>query len=207
MRVLLLLLACLLAPPARAGDGFDYYVLALSWSSSWCEATGDAREDPQCDAGRGLTFILHGLWPQYEDGGWPEDCRSRHPDATRAETAAMADLMQSPGLAWHEWKTHGRCSGLSARRYFQTARTAWEKVTIPPLFARVRRPLEVAPEALHAAFVEANPDLPPEGIVLSCGEGRLREVRICFTPTLEPRPCGEDVGVCPMRRVSLPPLR
>ncbi|MBH1974408.1 MAG: ribonuclease T, partial [Rhodobacteraceae bacterium] len=49
----------------RAGD-FDYYVMALSWSANWCAVEGDARDDPQCDAGRGLTWTLHGLWPQDE---------------------------------------------------------------------------------------------------------------------------------------------
>ena len=33
----------------RAGD-FDYYVLALSWSPTWCALEGDARNSPQCDA-------------------------------------------------------------------------------------------------------------------------------------------------------------
>lgn len=200
-------LTVLFAVQAGRAQDFDYYVLSLSWSSSWCQTTGDARDDPQCEAGRGLTFILHGLWPQYEEGGWPEGCRSRHPDATRAETGAMVDLMQSSGLAWHEWKTHGRCSDLSARAYFAASRQAFQAVTLPPLFARVTRPLEVAPSALHAAFVEANPDWPEGGIVLSCGQGLLREVRMCLTRDLEPRECGPDVGTCPMRRVSLPPLR
>ena len=42
----------------RAGD-FDLYVMALSWSANWCALEGDGRDDPQCDAGRGLTFVLH----------------------------------------------------------------------------------------------------------------------------------------------------
>ena len=49
---------------ARAGDtagAFDYYVLSLGWSATWCELTGDRRGDPQCADGKGLTFTLHGL--------------------------------------------------------------------------------------------------------------------------------------------------
>ena len=51
---------------------FDYYVLALSWSPSFCEtATGNARRQ-QCGA-RPFSFVVHGLWPQYERG-FPESC-------------------------------------------------------------------------------------------------------------------------------------
>jgi ribonuclease I len=83
----------------RAGD-FDYYVLSLSWSSAWCALEGDARDDPQCDAGRGRTFVLHGLWPQYEDG-WPSYCRTAERDPGRAMTAAMTDIMGGAGLAFY----------------------------------------------------------------------------------------------------------
>ena len=34
----------------RAGQ-FDYYVVALSWSPSWCRGTGDKRGATQCNTG------------------------------------------------------------------------------------------------------------------------------------------------------------
>ena len=114
----------------RAGD-FDYYVMALSWSANWCRTTGDARGDPQCDAGRGIEFVLHGLWPQYEDG-WPSFCRTPHGDPSRAMTAAQADLFGGAGSAFYQWKKHGRCSGLPAGDYYALARDAFGRVTIPP---------------------------------------------------------------------------
>lgn len=211
MRVILGLIAWVFAFPAwadgeRAGD-FDYYVLSLSWSSSWCLETGDARDDPQCDAGRGLTFVLHGLWPQYEEGGWPSWCRTDQRDATRQETEAMTDIMPSASLAWHEWKAHGRCSGLSARGYFAAARQAWRGLKIPSVFGRVTVPLQVPPAVLEEAFYEANPALPEGAIALSCGDGRIEEVRLCLTPDLAPRPNAPDVGACRMKTVTLPPLR
>src|SRR5688572_4395 len=64
-------------PPA--GEGFDYYVLVLGWSPSYC-ATEEAqrRDDPHC-AQKRRGFTLHGLWPQYFEG-WPSDCwRGRRP--------------------------------------------------------------------------------------------------------------------------------
>ena len=75
----------------QAGE-FDCYVLSLSWSAAWCALKGDARADPQCDPWRGLTFILHGLWLQY-DSGWPSFCRTAERDPSQADTAAVADIM------------------------------------------------------------------------------------------------------------------
>ena len=141
MRRILATLAALCWTPMAQAEGeragaFDYYVLSLSWSAAWCALEGDARDDPQCDAGRGLTFIMHGLWPQFEDG-WPSYCRAVESDPTRAMTAAMADIMGGAGLAFHQWKKHGRCSGLSAEAYFQTARQAHDSITVPAFLADV----------------------------------------------------------------------
>jgi ribonuclease T2 len=190
----------------KAGQ-FDYYVLSLGWSATWCELTGDARDDPQCDAGKGLTFTLHGLWPQNETG-WPEYCYSGVPDATKAQTAAMADIMGGAGLAWHEWKKHGRCSGLSAADYFREARKAYEAVTIPPVFTNVTKDLTLPASVIQDAFLESNPALTAEGLTVTCEAGRIDEVRICLTRTLTPRPCGADVARdCRLQDADLPPVR
>jgi ribonuclease T2 len=190
----------------RAGD-FDYYVLSLSWSAAWCALEGDARGDPQCDDGRGLTFVLHGLWPQYETG-WPAFCRTVERDPTRTETAAMADIMGGAGPAFYQWKKHGRCSGLAAGAYFRTARAAFGSVVIPELFRRVDRSLTLPASVIEAAFLEANPGLKPDAITITCKDGRIAEARICLTRELVPRRCGADViRDCRLQDAVLEPLR
>ncbi len=119
MRRLIAALFLTAAPQAHAAD-FDYYLLALSWSPSWC-ATADDDAAEQCAPGRDLGFVLHGLWPQHEVG-WPEYCDAAARDPSRRQTAAMADVMGSGGLAWAQWKKHGRCTGLSAEDYFALSR-------------------------------------------------------------------------------------
>lgn len=192
-----LVLAFMLARPAlaggeRAGD-FDYYVLSLSWSPSFCALEGDARGADQCDPRHDFGFTLHGLWPQYEFG-WPSDCRTAARDPSRAETEAMADIMGSAGLAWHEWKKHGRCSGLAARDYFATARRAYDSVKIPEVLAGLRRDMRLPARVVEEAFVEANPGLEPAMITITCKAGRIEEARLCLTRDLEPRACGEDAA-------------
>jgi ribonuclease T2 len=190
----------------RAGD-FDYYVLSLSWSAAWCALEGDARDDPQCDTGRGLTFILHGLWPQYEDG-WPSYCRTGERDPARAETAAMADIMGGAGAAFYQWKKHGRCSGLSARAYYRTARDAYDRVAVPDLFAQVSRPLTLPASVIEEAFLDANPGLKRDQITITCKDGLIQEARVCLTTALDFRRCGNDViRDCRLQDAELKPVR
>jgi len=204
-----LLLAC--ATPAGA-DGeragrFDYYVLSLGWSPTWCATTGDARGDDQCDPRHDYSFTLHGLWPQFELG-WPSYCRTNVREATRSETAAIADIMGSSGLAWHEWKKHGRCSGLTAGDYFTLARTAYESVTLPPVFTGLARDINLPARVVEDAFIEVNPDFDRNMITVTCDEGRISEVRLCLTTDLHPRACGEDaVRDCRMQDALMAPVR
>ncbi len=99
------------------GDGekpgeFDYYVLSLSWSPNWCALKGDAQGSEQCEARHDHGWILHGLWPQFHRG-YPSYCLSGERPPSRAMTAGMADIMGTSGLAWHQWKKHGVCTGLA----------------------------------------------------------------------------------------------
>ena len=100
---------------------FDFYVLALSWSPSFCEATAERGRNPpreQCGA-RPYSFVVHGLWPQYERG-FPSDCQVPAPRLDRNIMSSMLDMMPAPRLVYHEWDKHGTCSGLSARAYFDS---------------------------------------------------------------------------------------
>ncbi len=203
-------LSLLLATPAyadgeAAGD-FDYYVMSLSWTPSWCALEGDDRSSPQCDRDQGFGFTLHGLWPQYEDG-WPAFCRTVESDPSRSDTNAMADIMGTSGLAWYQWKKHGRCSGLSSDDYYALAREAYETIIHPPVFFKLPRQLDVDPNVVERAFLEFNPQFHPDGLTVTCKGGLIQEVRICLTKGLEPRICGEDVvrdcsvtsGMAPIR--------
>jgi ribonuclease T2 len=209
MRALLLLLC--LAGMARAegeaaGD-FDYYVMALSWSPSWCATEGDDRGSPQCREGARFGWVLHGLWPQYEDG-WPSWCRTVQNDPSRAMTAAMEDIMGTDGAAWYQWQKHGRCSGLTAGTYLGAARMAYQSVTKPEVFGRLRGDVRLPASVVEEAFLEANPQLGPDMVTVTCGEGRIAEVRVCLTRRLEPRPCGADVRRdCTMRDALMEPPR
>lgn len=197
------------AAQSRGEPGeFDFYVLALSWSPSYCEAEGDRRRgDEQCARGRPFAFVVHGLWPQYERG-YPRSCREPAPFVPNNVIDAMLDLMPARGLVIHQWRTHGTCSGLDAASYFETVRAARERVRIPPRFHRLAAYTMVSPADVERAFIEANPQIPRDAISVTCDERRLREVRICMTETLSFRACRENERrACRTSRVVMPPVR
>ncbi|WP_134678500.1 ribonuclease T2 family protein [Paracoccus ravus] len=185
--------ALLAAPPALADrpGAFDYYVLSLSWSPSWCDIKGRPEGSEQCDPGRRLGFTVHGLWPQHEKG-WPEDCRTSARDPSRRDTRAMTDLMGSSGLAWYQWKKHGRCSGLSSQDYFALMRKAAESVRLPEVLDRLSRDVTLPAKVVEDAFIETNPGMRRDGITVTCRAKALQEVRICLTKELQPRDCAPD---------------
>lgn len=191
LAVLLLAAGLARAEGERAGE-FDYYVLALSWSPGWCDREGTARGSEQCAAGRGLGWSLHGLWPQYARG-WPSYCPTGAAPPSRAQTAAMADIMGTAGLAWHEWKKHGTCSGLSAEAYFDLSREAYDAVERPEVFRRLDKPVRLPAQVIEEAFLKDNPAFGPDGVTVTCRDAQVQEVRLCLSRDLEPVTCGADV--------------
>ncbi len=188
----------------RAG-AFDYYVLALSWSPTWCALEGDARGAEQCETDHG--WILHGLWPQYHRG-YPSYCPSSARPPSRAQTGAMADIMGSGGLAWHQWKKHGSCSGLSAEEYFSLSREAYGRVTRPEVLRRLDEPVTLPATVIEDAFLQANPGLEPDMLTITCRAGRIQEARLCLSRDLDPVPCGSDVvRDCSLDNALFDPVR
>lgn len=196
----------------KPGD-FDYYVLALSWSPTFCALTGDDRGNPQCD--RALGWVLHGLWPQYDRSmnatrqtGWPSYCPSVARNPSRADTSAMADIMGSSGSAWHQWKKHGRCTGLSSDDFFALSRLAYEKITRPAVLRKLGKPVKLPAHVIEEAFLAENSGLSADQITITCKASRIQEARICLTRDLEFRSCGRDVSRdCSMPNALFEPIQ
>ena len=187
---------------------FDFYVLALSWSPSFCKDTEERGRDSndQC-RGRPYAFVVHGLWPQYERG-FPRDCQVPAPRLNRELMTSMLDLMPAPRLVYHEWDQHGTCSGLAAQAYFDLLRKAREAVKIPDAYMAPKATLTVAPNEVEEAFVKANPGLSRAAIAVTCGSTRLSEVRVCMSKDLKFRDCGEvDRRACRRDKLIMPPVR
>lgn len=194
---------------------FDYYVLSLSWSPTFCAELRGDRYEPQCHArtNRPYAFVLHGLWPQHERG-WPQHCRtSDRGFVPRPVADRMLDIMPSDKLVFNEYRKHGTCSGLGVDGYFDLARKLYDKVKIPKRFVGLNDDrLTVSPGELVRDFMSANPQLKPDMIAVQCGGtgNRLKEVRVCFDKAGEFRACGRNEDqrrLCSADRMYVPPVR
>ena len=194
------------SPAARPGlvpqgSGFDFYVLSLSWSPSYCAAEGDRADRRQCGRSGPKGFVVHGLWPQYHRGGYPADCRSSEPERVPQQLlSAQRDLFPSDGLAAHEWRKHGTCSGLSQADYFKVTRMARQKLRMPQSLGGT-----VSAREAENAFIVANRGLDPDEIAIDCDRTFLREVQICFDKALEFTACPDvDRRGCRAGRMLMP---
>lgn len=123
-------------------------------------------------------------------------------------TADMADIMGTPGLAWHQWRKHGVCSGMSARAYFDLSRRAYDRITRPAILRQLQRPVRLPAQLIEEAFLNDNPDLTADMLTVTCRNGQIQEVRICLSKHLTPRRCGRDmVKGCALRDALFHPIR
>jgi ribonuclease T2 len=186
---------------------FDFYLLSLSWSPSFCAAAAERTPDRapglQCGA-RAYSFIVQGLWPQY-DSGFPEYCQVPAPRLDHPTISGILDLMPEPRLIFGQWDRHGTCSGLSAHTYFDMVRKARAVVKIPAEYLNPHEPLTVTPAAVESAFHKANPDLPAGAMAVACDAKRLTEVRLCLSKDLKFHACPEVVQrSCQREQVLMP---
>jgi ribonuclease T2 len=198
------------AADSRGGDRpgqFDFYVLSLSWSPTFCARQSGSRNQEQCGTNKSFGFIVHGLWPQNERS-FPESCDSDGQDRVpRALGEQLFDIMPSMGLIGHEWRRHGSCSGLSQRAYFSRLREAFQRIQIPADLA-TDDPVTLSADQIEDKFIAGNPGMSRRGIAASCNGNQLEEVRICLTKTLQFRDCVQiDRSGCRMSRITIPPAR
>ncbi|WP_026479904.1 ribonuclease T [Ahrensia sp. 13_GOM-1096m] len=189
------------------GNGFDFYVLSLSWSPGYCASEGNNADSRQCGPDKKYEFVVHGLWPQFERG-YPENCNSNN-KLDNSLVSSMTDIMPSFGLIKHQWRKHGSCSGLSPEEYFSVTRAAFSKISLPPSFSGLTETKTISPISVEKLFQAENPDIPNDGIAATCKRKYLRDVRICMTKDLASfRSCPEiDRNYCRSRSMAVAPLR
>jgi ribonuclease T2 len=184
------------SPAADSAASFDFYLLNLSWSPEFCYSHRDA---PECAAHS--TFVLHGLWPQNNNGSYPEKCTDA---AGPSNPDAYKDIYPDAGLLEHEWQEHGICSGLSPDQFFSNARTAFHSVVIPPMLNGLTSQASLSPDQILDGFTAANPAISRSSLALSCGHNYLTAVEVCLDKSLRPTACG-GIRSCRANSVRIPP--
>eukprot|EP01033_Poteriospumella_lacustris_P012035 gene12035-8594_t len=153
-------------PSGNQPSDFDFYMLAMSYSPTFCRQHPEKSDTRQCEGQYGL--ILHGLWPNYERG-YPQNCKSSYLP-TKDDLLQTLDTISDwqtiapeyDDLIVHEWCKHGTCSGLSPQDYLDKA------------FNLARQ--YVNPSTLNCEEItEQYPDAQVQGC--NGGSGTLSEVR------------------------------
>jgi ribonuclease T2 len=194
----------------KTADGnstFAYYLLSLSYAPDFCSEPQGVKDPRECGSGRHIGFVVHGLWPQGENGRGPERCGNASPVA-ESIVQIMLKYIPTESLIQHEWTNHGTCSGLSAGDYFAAVRKARDLVSLPNDLNQPGRQLQLSPAQIEAKLAAANPTFPASAFRTSCyPDAGLQEVRICFSKDLSPRACTASAGECERNPVTLQPVR
>jgi ribonuclease T2 len=190
---------------------FDYYVLALSWSPTYCAGEAGRNDHQQCAPGRRFAFVVHGLWPQYSKG-WPEFCRTTENWIPQGLIDGVMDVMPSKKLIIHQWKKHGSCSGLSQAAYFDKVETMFRGLRIPARFLSPQAPVTVTPTQLVTDFVKSNVALTADMLAVQCGnargQARLSELRVCVNKAGSFIACGmNEARQCRAKSLVLLPVK
>jgi ribonuclease T2 len=181
--------------PAAPGK-FDFYLMNLSWAPEFCSIQGTS---PECATHPG--FIMHGLWPQNNDGSYPVNCSH---EAGPAHPEQNLDITPDLALLQHEWEKHGTCSALGPQRFFAAEHQAFHSLNIPPQIADVDREISMTPNDILGLFFKANPVFPPGSILLSCGRNHLTAIEACFSKDLKPIAC-QSLRSCRANSVIITP--
>eukprot|EP01023_Acetabularia_acetabulum_P046595 TRINITY_DN4823_c0_g1_i4.p4 TRINITY_DN4823_c0_g1~~TRINITY_DN4823_c0_g1_i4.p4 ORF type:complete len:229 (-),score=16.60 TRINITY_DN4823_c0_g1_i4:1505-2191(-) len=110
-------------------DSFDFYYFVRLWLGGECQ-------NDKCVFVRVNDFTIHGLWPNYSNGKWPQWCNVR---TNQFQEDKITDILGELETWWpssqnkanadeefwaHEWNKHGTCAlpefDYSEYNFFQT---------------------------------------------------------------------------------------
>ncbi|KAG0540553.1 hypothetical protein BDA96_03G419200 [Sorghum bicolor] len=199
----------------RRWVGFDYYVLALQWPGTICRETSNCCDTNGCCRSKPLKwFTIHGLWPQYNYGGWPSCCRP-----TKFNINKILMLMPILEKYWPSLycgssstcfggrETHGTCAYPEIQDeydYFSTALYLYSKYNVTKALRKAHiRPASGRKYAVGhiVAVIEYAFGAMPS---LVCKNGSVQELRLCFHKDYQPRDCTLETGTAPNSRSYCP---
>jgi ribonuclease T2 len=193
---------------SQTGDTtFSYYLLSLSYAPDFCAQSTGNKYARECGVGHHVGFVVHGLWPQEENGRGPQNCRSTGPVSQDIVRSTLG-YIPSESLIQHEWTTHGSCTGLDAAEYFALVRRARDMIKVPDELTEPSKQVQLRSVEIQAEFAVANPSFPKAAFRVSCyRNAELEEVRLCLNKDLSPRVCSASAVGCTAGTLSLRPVR
>ena len=94
------------------GSCFDYYIFTRTWVPGFCYFNKNKCSNNQIEK-----FSIHGLWPTWNNGSWPQYCNNQTTNYSRLDSILpdlnyhWSDSDQPDWDLWkHEWRKHGTCA-------------------------------------------------------------------------------------------------
>ncbi|MBI3447063.1 MAG: ribonuclease T2 [Magnetospirillum sp.] len=170
--------------PTRGRPGqFDYYLLSLSWAPSYCATPSGRQNRQECGPGTDYGMVVHGLWPQFTNGQWPQCCQAVAPLTPSPTIDKLSRIMIGSSLMEHEWEKHGSCVTTRQDAYFGSIGQVVAKLGLAPtLSAKGITTIKVSELKRHWS-------LPAPSITTRCKGKRLGEIHICLDLKLDPIAC------------------
>jgi ribonuclease T2 len=188
---------------ASAGD-FDYFLLTLSWAPEFCASNSKGRGTAECDPEKHTGLVVHGLWPQYDNGKWPENCGGT-PKVPSSIVKQMLAIMPGKDLIQHEWSKHGTCSALSVQDYFGAIGKLYNGLMVPEGFQKPANAAHTNANAIETKFASANA-APKAAFRVSCPENEFSAVEICLSKDLLYQACPASLKECKARSIQVRPV-
>src|SRR5271169_4860997 len=193
------------SPSSNSSPGnFDYYLLTLSWAPEFCASNSRGRTSAECDPKKHMGLVVHGLWPQDNNGKWPQDCAST-PPVSSATVNHMMPIMPGSSLIQHEWAKHGTCSGLSVDQYFSAIEKFYDGLKEPDDFKKPSSSTTTGPSDIEQKFATAN-QAPQAAFRVSCPQNAFSAVEICLTKDFQYQACPNTVRECHASQIKVPPV-
>jgi len=185
--------------------GFDLLLLVRSWSPTFCLELH--HEGRRCSIEPVEAFTLHGLWPEFIGGGWPEYCPHHGNDTKIHITSRMKCEWPSFGgenaYFWmHELLKHGSCMEkllMNSSNYFDTALELNERYdlngALHDFIDTQSHDMDIIETNNFISFIESGSDQFVEGSLLaSCtAKEELNEMWMCLDLQLKAQKCPSDV--------------
>ncbi|KXZ54538.1 hypothetical protein GPECTOR_4g603 [Gonium pectorale] len=187
-------------------------MLARQWPGNYC-----SKHSCPLLHDHGFHFTIHGLWPNYNDGTYPQFCdkslefdEDKISDLEDELEEEWPSFMGTDGDFWdHEWSKHGTCA-LSLlpteHKYFKTVlklhwrydlAAALRKADILPSRDRVYKAQEL---------IDAVDDMYGVKPLVHCYGKALSEIWMCFDRNLQPFDCDRSHESNACRELTIPPL-
>jgi ribonuclease T2 len=180
---------------------WDYFLFVQLWPGSWLHS------DHSNYVFTNNYFTIHGLWPEYKNGSWPQFCNASKFNVTTLDPINQSLVkywtdFKNPEQFWsHEYYKHLSC--LEEDPIFNNEYTCFNtglKIRSNINYFSYLKDAAINPSNDHNYTVQSistviHKHINVEPIIVCDTSGILNEIRICISPSM-------NIVNCPMNEIK-----